>query len=120
MALSDNTNPTDWAVIVSASAVEKKKVTFRVTNVSLSLTRPHEFVVIETDLAPDQLPTLANGAADESQLQVVARTARLSPGETTELTLKLQKGNYVLICNIGGHYSAGMYTGFHVGKEKNE
>ncbi|MEZ4866005.1 MAG: hypothetical protein R3C14_32115 [Caldilineaceae bacterium] len=120
VVLSDSTNPTSWAVLASTNAVEDKKVTFRVTNISLSPTRPHELVVIKTDLAPDQLPRLENGAADESQLQVIARTTRLLPGESAMLKLKLKKGNYVLICNIGGHYSLGMYTGFRVGEVEDD
>ncbi|HRW08511.1 MAG TPA: hypothetical protein P5121_25590 [Caldilineaceae bacterium] len=120
VALSDDTNPTSWAVIASTNAVKHKKVTFHVTNISLSATRPHELVIIKTDLSPDQLPRLANGAADESQLQVIARTDRLTPGATADLKLKLKKGNYVLICNIGGHYGLGMYTGFRVGKDDDD
>ena len=116
VALSDFTNPMDWAVTVSTAVVGAKKVKFNVTNVSLSAGIPHEFVVIKTDLAPDQLPRRIDNpnAADESQLQVIARTNRLLPGETVRLKLALEPGNYVLICNIGGHYNAGMYTAFRV------
>ena len=37
-----------------------------------------------------------------------------SAGETASDTFTLEAGEYVLICNIAGHYAGGMFTGFTV------
>ena len=75
----------------------------------------HNLRVIATDLAPDALPTDdATFSADEEQLDVVASSDELDPGEQETLTVELAVGNYVLICNIPGHYEGGMTTAFSV------
>ena len=35
-------------------------------------------------------------------------------GQTRRLALTLNAGRYVLICNVPGHYKAGMFVGFRV------
>jgi uncharacterized cupredoxin-like copper-binding protein len=39
----------------------------------------------------------------------VGEIAETEPGKTGTHTFKLKAGNYVMICNIAGHYQAGMY-----------
>ena len=74
----------------------------------------HNFRVIATDLAPDALP-LDGTQVDEDSLTVVAEIGLFGPGDTrlTPAT-QLEPGNYVLICNIAGHYEEGMFAGFEV------
>ena len=75
----------------------------------------HNLRVIATDLAPDALPTDdATFSADEEQLDVVASTEDLDPGEQETLTVELAAGSYVLICNIATHYDLGMAVAFTV------
>ncbi len=75
----------------------------------------HNFKVIATDLAPDALPfDDALFAVDEAQVDIVANTADLDPGEQETLTVELAAGSYVLICNIPTHYQGGMATAFTV------
>ncbi len=38
----------------------------------------------------------------------------VASGKTKSLKLKLKKGHYALICNIGDHYSEGMHKDFTV------
>ena len=38
----------------------------------------------------------------------------MDPGATASVTLDLEPGAYVIFSNTGGHYSAGMFTGFTV------
>lgn len=38
----------------------------------------------------------------------------MEAGASKTLTLKLDKGRYALICNIPGHYAAGMFADFTV------
>ena len=95
-------------------------VTFVVTNNGPD--DVHEFVVIQTDLAPDALPTDENGAVDEAGdgITVIDEIEDIAVGTTEELTTTLAAGNYVLICNIyeededEAHYQMGMYTAFTV------
>jgi uncharacterized cupredoxin-like copper-binding protein len=82
----------------------------------------HEFVVFKTDLAPDQLPTVANGSVDEegAGLELIDEVEEIAPGDTGNLTVDLDAGSYVFICNIydkaekEAHYQEGMRTGFTV------
>ena len=73
----------------------------------------HNFRVIATDLPPDGLPT-ASGGADEDALDVVASIPQFGVGVSQSTEVELVPGNYVLICNIPGHYGSGMFVGFEV------
>jgi len=42
------------------------------------------------------------------------KTPVFGPGKTRRLALGLKPGKYVLICNVPGHYQAGMRVGFTV------
>ncbi len=44
----------------------------------------------------------------------VRNSADMDRGKSKSLTLNLSAGDYVLICNIGQHYRAGMRTNFTV------
>ena len=96
------------------------EVTFNVTNKGPDDT--HEFVVIKTDLAPDALPTDANGAVEEegAGMEVIDEIEDIAVGQAPSLTVTLEPGSYVLICNIfdeeeqEAHYSMGMRAPFTV------
>ena len=100
----------DFTVTPSVATTEAGAITFSVTNDGSIL---HNFRIIRTDLAPDDLPT-DSGKADESQLDVVGSLPELDGGENQELPLDLEPGSYVLICNVPGHYSGGMRVAFTV------
>jgi uncharacterized cupredoxin-like copper-binding protein len=111
----------EFSVIPAQDSVSAGEVTFDVEN-----TGPedvHEFVVIKTDLAPDALPTDENGVVEEEGegMEVIDEIEDIPVGETQSLTVDLDAGNYVLICNIWteeeqeAHYSMGMRTAFTVG-----
>ena len=113
----------EWAVVTSASSAPAGAVSFDVTNDGPN--DVHEFVVVRTDLAPDELPTDESGAVleDGEGMQVVDEIEDLAVGATETLALDLEAGNYVLICNIAeedageteAHYRMGMRTSFTVG-----
>jgi len=75
----------------------------------------HEFVIIKTDLAPGALPVVG-GQMDESGagVQVIDEIEPFAPGTQQTRTVNLATGAYVFICNLPGHYEAGMRTGFTV------
>lgn len=105
----------EFSVIPDVDTVAAGSVTFHVTNAGPK--EVHEFVVIRTDLAPDALPTGEDGAAEEegAGMQAVDEVEDLAVGDSTDLTVVLDPGSYVLICNIveGGeaHYALGMRMG---------
>jgi uncharacterized cupredoxin-like copper-binding protein len=110
----------EWTVIPSPSSVSPGDVTFRVTNGG---EEPHEFVVIRSDLAPDALPVDADGKVPEDEIELVDEIEPFGADTTEDLTLDLQPGNYVLICNIvefppdeepESHYLNGMRAAFTV------
>lgn len=103
---------TEFVIAPSIGAVPAGTVTFNVTSDGGIF---HNFKVVATDLAVDDLPTDdATFAVDESQVDVLGLTEDLDPGEVEELTVELEAGNYVLICNIPTHYGAGMAVAFTV------
>ncbi len=102
----------EWFIEPSVDSVPAGTVTF---NVSSDGAIFHDLVIVATDLPPDGLPTDdATFGVDEAQLDIVGSTAELDPGDTEELTLDLEAGNYVLICNIPTHYDLDMRIAFSV------
>jgi uncharacterized cupredoxin-like copper-binding protein len=97
---------TDMAIAPANSTAVAGDVTFDVTNSGKEV---HEVVVIKTDKkAADLGPADAEGKVSENGSQ--GETGDIEAGASKTLTLKLAKGHYALICNISGHYAAGMYS----------
>jgi uncharacterized cupredoxin-like copper-binding protein len=112
--------------------VDAGKVTFAVTNVGKLY---HEFIVYTNadDVAPGDLPV--NREEDEADLveeDIVGEAPYATPpivpsdrkpgdadhrirpeGWGAELTVDLEAGKYILLCNLSGHYTKGkQYTEF--------
>lgn len=110
----------EWAVVPAANSAPAGEITFDVTNDGPE--DIHEFVVIKTDLDVGELATDADGVVDEAGdgMEVIDEIEDLPVGETQSLTVELDAGNYVLICNIWdedegeAHYEMGMRTPFSV------
>lgn len=113
----------EFSIAPSVASVTAGTVTFEVTNDGPN--DVHEFVVVQTDLAPDALPTDADGAVleDGDGMEVIDEIEDLAVGASETLTLELEAGSYVLICNIvevegdetEAHYALGMRSAFTVG-----
>lgn len=73
----------------------------------------HELTVIQTNLAPDALPVAA-AKVDEGAVEVVGTTPDIDGGASEDLTVSLEAGTYVLVCQVPGHYGLGMRAGFTV------
>ncbi len=102
----------DFAIIPDTASVSHGQIKFEVRNDGPS---EHEFVILKTDLAPDQLPTGPEGANEEAEgVQHIAEVEEFESGQTKTLTVTLQPGKYVFICNVGNHYELGMRVGFTV------
>lgn len=111
----------EWSLTLDAASVAAGLVKFQVKNDGPNDT--HEFVVVKTDLAPEQLPVDANGAVDESGagITIIGEVEDIPVGADTHLkAFDLAPGKYVLICNIydavekEAHYHQGMRVAFTV------
>jgi uncharacterized cupredoxin-like copper-binding protein len=111
----------EWAVVPDADSAPAGDVAFTITNDGPD--DIHEFVVIRTDLDPADLPVDADGVVDEEGEgieEVMGEIEDIAVGASEELTLTLEAGNYVLLCNIWSeeeseaHYAMGMHTAFTV------
>jgi uncharacterized cupredoxin-like copper-binding protein len=100
----------DFHVTAAPGSVPAGAVRFEVKNEG---SIPHELTVIRTDAEPNALPT-AGGMADVSGLEVAGDTGEVAAGQSKTLETTLTAGRYLLICNVAGHYPAGMTTAFTV------
>ena len=96
-----------WIGLSRSSAVADGKVSFHVSNVGHIV---HEFVVIQTDKRANGLGTGQRVPENGN----VGETGDVQPGTNKSVSLKLKPGHYALICNLPGHYAAGMHTDFTV------
>jgi uncharacterized cupredoxin-like copper-binding protein len=103
----------DFAIVVDPGSVSAGEIRFTITNDGPST---HEFVVLRTDLAADALPVEGDEVPeDDPALSNAGEAEDIAAGSTTTLALTLEAGSYVILCNITGHYVAGMHTAFTVG-----
>src|SRR3954452_16131216 len=98
---------TDFKITPNVSAVRAGKVTFVARNAGKV---EHEMVVVRTDKSAGDL--LKGSRASEAG--AVDEIGEFAAGRTKRLTLNLKAGHYALICNVPGHYKAGMFTNFVV------
>jgi len=98
----------EYTVGTSADSAPAGPVSFDVSNVGVE---GHNLLVVRTDAAADGLPVEGSTASEEG---TVAETDVLAQGERQTITVDLDPGAYVLICNVPEHYRAGMYAPFTV------
>jgi uncharacterized cupredoxin-like copper-binding protein len=102
----------EFFVTPSPATIGAGTVTFSVSNDGAI---PHNFLVIKSDEDPSGLPVDGDTfTVDEDQVDVLGVSSDLDSGATEEVTVDLEQGNYVLICNIPTHYEAGTFVGFTV------
>ena len=97
------------AIKLDHDTVPAGDVTFKVHNAAAG--EEPEMVLIKLKTADDKIPlNAAKHRVDESKLKSLGEVADLKPGKDGQLKVKLTAGNYLLLCNIKGHYEAGMKT----------
>jgi uncharacterized cupredoxin-like copper-binding protein len=104
----------DFKVREDAAVVPAGTVRFRIVNQGPTT---HELNVIRTARAPDKLPLQRDGLTvneDAPGLDHLDEAEGLDIGDRRTLVLQLAAGNYVLYCNIEGHYLGGMHAAFTV------
>jgi uncharacterized cupredoxin-like copper-binding protein len=100
----------DFSLTTDVMSVRAGLVTFRVENRGPST---HEFIVARTNVSDDALPLQKDDLTvdeDSPKLREVDSLDAVRLGQTRELTVKLAPGQYVLFCNLSGHYRGGMYA----------
>lgn len=110
-------NLIEYILAPDPDAVSAGTVTFTATNTGGT---EHELLVIKTDLAPESLPAREDGSVDGEGdgIEVLDETGDITAGDEAELSLELEAGAYVLVCNIvqetTSHYAEGMRAAFTV------
>jgi uncharacterized cupredoxin-like copper-binding protein len=71
----------------------------------------HEMLVVRVVDRSHPLPyDAAAGQVDEATAGSLGEVSELEPGKSGSVTLQLTPGQYLLFCNLPGHYMAGMWT----------
>ena len=108
----------EYQIVPDLDAVAAGSVTFNASNIGGAA---HELVIVRTDVAPDALPVGEDGAVDESGegIAVIDRIDEFAAQSDASVTVDLEVGSYVLICNIvedagTSHYEEGMRRAFSI------
>lgn len=102
-------------VKLDVDTVPAGEVVFEVKNDAIGT--DHEVVLVKLKSKDQKIAVVkAKDKVDEKKLKTLGEVGGLKPGDTGALKVKLTAGDYVLMCNHKGHYSAGMYTPFMVTK----
>lgn len=97
----------EMSIRLSSSRAQSGAVTLEASNTGAI---PHQLVVLKT----------SKGAANLGGGNTVPETGRiggipsLNPGQSKTLQIRMSPGHYALICNLPGHYSAGMHADLQV------
>ena len=103
----------EWSFQPSVASVGTGPVTFEVVNRGK---QEHELVILKTDLPAAALKMRANEdkVDEDASGKNVGEVEGIEAGHTKAGTFDLPLGRYVLLCNIAGHYKAGMVLSFEV------
>jgi uncharacterized cupredoxin-like copper-binding protein len=100
----------DYKITVNVPSVKAGQIKIGVRNLGAM---EHSFQVLKTDVPQDKLP-VDGASAKAKEDGKVGEIASIPVGKSAAVTLDLAPGKYVFICNVAGHYSLGMHTGFTV------
>jgi uncharacterized cupredoxin-like copper-binding protein len=105
-------NPTvnlaEWKVAFSSATFKAGKVTFDIKNDGKIV---HELIAVRTDLPLSKLPLKPDGDINEEDPSVPNATDgdNIDPGKAQTRAIDLTPGTYVFMCNLPGHFKAGMH-----------
>jgi uncharacterized cupredoxin-like copper-binding protein len=99
----------DFHVRPASSTIAAGKVTFQISNAGKV---QHEFLVFRSNLAPSAYPIKGGNIDEEGPgITKVSDGDDLDPGATQTRSVDLtQPGTYLFVCNLPGHFRAGMYS----------
>jgi len=98
----------EFKVAPAATTIAAGQVTLNITNGG---TVQHELLVFRSDLAPSAYPEVNGGINEEGPgIEKESDGDNLDPGTTQTRTVDLTApGTYLFVCNLPGHFAAGMY-----------
>jgi uncharacterized cupredoxin-like copper-binding protein len=101
-------NLTEWKISVDGT-VKPGKTDLTMNNVG---TVPHELLIFKSDRDPSAYPTDAAGDIEEdgAGVTLVSDGENIDPGGSQTRSVDLAPGKYLFVCNIPGHFKAGMFT----------
>ncbi len=99
----------EYSLVASHMSTGAGEVTFTLLN---NGSESHSLVVIRTDRSIYDMPVYDNFVQEE-QLDVVGKIEAISGGTTESLTVTLEPGKYLLMCNLRTHYTLSMRTSDH-------
>ena len=104
----------DFRVRLDTADVPAGTVRFRILGQGPT---SHEFIVVRTDRAPGKLPLQPDGLTvgeERKGIDFLEEVEGLDIDDRQTLVLDLAAGNYVMYCNLEGHYLGGMYEALTV------
>lgn len=99
----------EWTVTPSVTRLAAGTLRISATNTGA---RAHDLVVIKVSDPKAALP-VKDDTVDETKVAIIDRFREFKSGEK-EKSITLEPGEYLLICNIAGHYEQGMSTAISV------
>jgi uncharacterized cupredoxin-like copper-binding protein len=98
----------EWKVI-APSTLKAGKSTFTISNFGAV---PHELLVFKSPLGPEAYPIDAEGNIKEegAGVDLLSDGENIDPTGAQVRTINLVPGTYLFVCNIPGHFKAGMFA----------
>ena len=101
------------SIRIDKASIKAGSVTFEVTNWSRSVL--HEMLIVSVEGPSSPLPyDYTAGRVPEEQVKVLGEAEDLEPNATKSIEVTLGAGSYLLICNLAGHFAAGMAAPLNV------
>jgi uncharacterized cupredoxin-like copper-binding protein len=95
--------------VAVATTITQGTSTFTISNTG---TIPHELLVFKSDLEPSAYPVDAAGDIKEegAGVTLLSDGDNIDPEGSQVRAIDLTPGTYLFVCNIPGHFKAGMFT----------
>lgn len=101
------------SIRIDRSSVKAGSIHFAVTNWSRGMVHEMLVVAVDNPNAPVPYDYGANKIPEE-QIKSLGEVDKLEANASGSLDVSLPPGNYLLICNVEGHFAAGMVAPFTV------
>ena len=99
---------TEWSVAVGGT-IKAGKLKITSTNTGVA---QHELLIFKSDLAASAYPLdkAGNIIEEGAGVTLVSDGANIDPAGSQVRSIDLTPGKYLFLCNIPGHFKAGMFT----------
>jgi len=102
----------EYAITVDPTSAPAGDITFGIVNEG---ELEHEFEVFSGTVDPASVPIEEDRANFEGlDVEEIDEVEDLAGGDEAQLTVDLAAAEYLLVCNLPGHFAQGMYTTFTV------